>query len=208
MQYSIKVGLNTLIESFDAVVYTCIFLLPGFIIKSVIDTLIPSEKSNDIKYFFSCLSYSIINCAIWSWIYILITKLQTGHSVVYWLLFLIVTIVGAVILALSIGIIKQKKLINLLFFKFKINKKQPEPTAWDYFFAKQEEAWVIVTLKSGKTVYGKYSVNSFASSIPEERDIYIEKTYLFDEEKGWIEDKRSKGILIFKEEIETIEFFS
>lgn len=40
------------LDSFDTVFYTCIFLLPGFIIKSIIDSLSPPAKHNDTKYFF------------------------------------------------------------------------------------------------------------------------------------------------------------
>ena len=39
------------IDSFEVVFYTCIFLLPGFIIKSIMDTLVPPIKHNDTKYF-------------------------------------------------------------------------------------------------------------------------------------------------------------
>lgn len=54
----------------------------------------------------------------------------------------------------------------------RVNKIHPVPTAWDYYFSKQEEAWIIVTLKNGKTIYGKFSEHSFASSDAEERDLY------------------------------------
>ena len=32
---------NMTIDSFEVVFYTCIFLLPGFIIKSIMDTFLP-----------------------------------------------------------------------------------------------------------------------------------------------------------------------
>jgi len=60
------------IETFDVVLYTAIFLLPGYIIKSTFDIFIPPPKHNDTKYFFTCLLYSIINFAVWSWAYILV----------------------------------------------------------------------------------------------------------------------------------------
>lgn len=196
------------IDSLDVVFYTCIFLLPGFVIKCVIDALIPPVRYNETKYFFSCLLYSIVNCAIWSWVYILVAPIAINNSVAYWLLLLSITIVGATILAFLIGLIRQKKVTEWLFSKIKVHKVHPIPTAWDYFFSKQEEAWIIVTLKNGKTVYGKYSTESFASSDYEERDLYIEKTYSISEDMSWIEDEASKGILISKDEIETIEFLS
>ncbi len=144
------------IDSFEVVFYTCIFLLPGFIIKSVMDTLVPPTKHNDTKYFFSCLLYSIVDCAVWSWVYLLLNKISEEHPIIYWILLLIITVVGATLLAVFIGIIKQKGFIELLFSKMRINKIHPVPTAWDYYFSKQEESWIIVTLKNGKTIYGKF----------------------------------------------------
>ena len=88
----------------------------------------------------------------------------------------------------------------------RVNKIHPVPTAWDYYFSKQEEAWIIVTLKNGKTIYGKFSEHSFASSDAEERDLYIEKTYNIKEDMTWVEDDKSNGILVPKDEVETIEF--
>ena len=194
------------INSLDVVFYTCIFLLPGFIIKSIIDVLVPPQKYNDTKYFFACLLDSVINCAIWSWAYYLLSFLLKQCCILYWLSLVGVTIVGSVIIALIIGIIKQKEIIGKVFDKIEVDKSNPIPTAWDYYFSKREESWIIVTLKNGKTIYGNYSSNSFASSDPEERDLYIEKTYGIDNEGKWIEDNQNKGILILRDDIETIEF--
>ncbi len=194
------------IDSFDAVFYTCIFLLPGFIIKSVLDMLVPPIKSNDVKYFFSCLLYSIINCAVWSWAYILLNRISKIHPVIYWISLVATTVIGATLIAIIIGFVKQKGFVEWIFSKSNIKKIHPVPTAWDYYFSKQQESWVIVTLKNGKTVYGRFSDQSFASSDNEERDIYIEKIYDIDKDMIWVEDERSNGILITKDEIETIEF--
>lgn len=196
------------IDSLEVVFYTCVFLLPGFIIKSVIDTLVPPIKHNDSKYFFSCLLYSIVNCAIWSWMYLLLNRISYNRPIIYWISLLVVTVVGATLVAFIIGVAKQKGIIEWVFKKIGINKIHPAPTAWDYYFSKQEESWIVVTLKSGKTIYGKFSEHSFSSSDAEERDLYIEKTYILKDDMTWEEDEKSKGILIAKEEIETVEFFT
>ena len=121
---------------------------------------------------------------------------------------LAVTAICAALLAVIIGIIKQKRLIEQLFAMVNINKIHSVPTAWDYYFSKQEASWIIVTLKNGRTIYGKFSDQSFASSDPEERDLYIQKTYVINENMIWQEDDKSKGILISKDAIETIEFLA
>ena len=196
------------IDSLEVVFYTCIFLLPGFIVKSVMDTLVPPPKHNDSKYFFSCLLYSIVNCAIWSWAYLLLNKISEEHPTIYWISLLAITVVGATLLAIFIGVVKQQGFIERLLAKIKVNKIHPVPTAWDYYFSKQEESWIIVTLKNGKTIYGKFSEHSFASSDAEERDLYIEKTYNIKKDMTWVEDDKSNGILVAKDEIETIEFLT
>lgn len=195
------------IGSFEVVLYTCVFLLPGFIIRSILDSLVPPSRHNEAKYFLSCLLYSIVNCSIWSWAYLLLIQNVEKDLVHYLIGLLIITIVGAAIVGVIIGLIKQKDLVKWIFSKFGVEKIHSTPAAWDYYFSKQEETWIIVTLKSGKIIYGKYSNKSFASSDPEERDLYIEQTYSVTDDLQWVEDKKSKGILISKEEIETIEFF-
>lgn len=124
----------------------------------------------------------------------------------YWLLLLAITLIGASLLGLVIGCFKYHNGFEILLKKMKIKKSHPIPSAWDYFFSKQETAWVIVTLKNGKTIYGLYADRSFASSDPEERDLFIEKTYILEDGNVWIEDESSSGILLSQNEIETIEF--
>lgn len=194
-----------ILNSLDAVFYTCVFLLPGFIIKSIVDSLVPPARHNDVKYFFTCLTYSIINCAIWCWAYSWVVN-SVELSMKYWLLLLVITLIGASVLGLIIGCFKYQNGFEKLLKKIRIKKSQPIPSAWDYFFSKQETVWVIVTSKNGKTIYGLYADNSFASSDPEERDLFIEKTYILENGKTWIEDESSLGILLSQNEIETIEF--
>lgn len=196
------------IESFDIVYYTCIFLLPGFLIKSFKDLLVPAERHNEMKYFSSCLLYSIINCAVWSWAYKLIYPISAIRPALYWIIMLAITIVGAAFISIVIAMIVQKNWIPSILNKIKVRSIHTTPTAWDYFFSKQEPAWIIVSLKSGQRFYGLYDSKSFAASDSEYRDIYIEKTYILDENKNWVESERSKGVLISKEDIETIEFYT
>lgn len=196
------------VDSFDVVFYTCTFLLPGFIINSVVNSLVPKTRLDDVRYPLSCLLYSIINCALCSWFYVALTKnISSRNPVLYWFLMVIGTIIVALIVAFVIGFTQQKGVIEHIFSRVGINKVHPIPTAWDYYFSKQQASWIVVTLRSGKVIYGLYAQQSFASSNPSERDLYIEKTYTLDDDMTWIEDSKSNGILISKDEIEAIEFF-
>ena len=86
------------LNSFDVVYYTSVFILPGFIIKGIINITNPSTKTTDNIYFISCLMYSIISCAVWSWFYVLVNPLKNSKEVLYWVVCILVTIIGALII--------------------------------------------------------------------------------------------------------------
>ena len=82
--------------------------------------------------------------------------------------------------------------------------------AWDWKFSSSEQNWVLVTLKGDTKFAGFCGVNSFISSDPNERDIFIGKVYDFDDDK-WIDNdriaKNVKSVLITAGEIKTIGFW-
>lgn len=195
-----------MVESLDTVIYSCIFILPGFIIQEIIETLSPRGKISDTRYILRCLLYSITNCALLSWLYIAIGKLHSTHPYRYWLIMVGITIIGALLISIGIGLIEQHGCIPKFLWIFRIRSRHPQPTAWDYFFSLGDPVWVIVTLIDGSRIYGKYSDKSFTSSDSTERDIYIEETYILDDSGSWIPAKNSAGILIMKNQIQTIEF--
>ena len=84
----------------------------------------------------------------------------------------------------------------------------PDPTAWDYHFRKGKAYWVWLTFKSGKVMAGLFGPNSFASSFPHKRDIYIEKLLRLDEHGRVVElIDGSAGALVMMEDLERIQFF-
>jgi len=195
-----------MIVSLDAVFYTAIFLLPGFLMKLVIDSLSPPKKHSDGMNLLFCLVLSIANCAVWSWLYNIVLPLRISTPTRFWLLFVLITVIGCLILACIIGLIKQKKPFKKIIDSLHINTINTIPTAWDFYFSNQESSHVIVRLSSGDIVYGYYGENSFTSSEIGCHDIYLEKIYIPNDDGVWIEDTQTKGILIVQNMIETIEF--
>lgn len=82
----------------------------------------------------------------------------------------------------------------------------PARQAWDWKFSRQDEQWVLVTLKNGDTITGFYGKESFSASTPDERDIYIQWIYDTDA-KGTSPTPQEKGVYIGAGEISTIEFW-
>jgi hypothetical protein len=91
-----------------------------------------------------------------------------------------------------------------------IRSKTIHPIAkpWDYIFSQGETHWVILHLKDGRRIGGKYGTQSFASSYPAEEQIYIEELWRLDE-NGKFQHKieGSKGLIISHKDFEAIEFF-
>jgi hypothetical protein len=197
-------------DSFDTVFYTAIFLVPGFLMKGIIDNVVPAKKVSDGIHFLHCLTYSVINCAIWTWLYVLISPflywLHDAHATLYWVMLLLIVMIGGCVVAILIATMKNRGLLQKLLQRITGNSIHSVPTAWDYQFSKQEIAWVIVRLKSGSVVYGYCGRKSFASSDPDLHDIFIEKIYKIDSNEIWHENDKSKGVLISAEAIESIEF--
>lgn len=193
------------IDSFDVVFYTAVFILPGFIISNIIDLINPPKKFNEGKYFLKCLLLSIMNCAIWCWLYRIIIDCKDLSSLCHWILLVLVSLIGSTIIGIVIAVIKQKQIIDRLLYKLKVNTIHSTPTAWDYYFSKQESGFVIITLIDDSKLFGWYSSGSFTSSDPEERDIYVEKAYKVENEQ-WKLDEQSAGFYIPKDQIKVIEF--
>lgn len=149
------------------------------------------------------VSYSCINYAIWLIPIFLVEKsdLAKLSTIQYLAFYLGVLFVSPIVLTiLFVWMRSWKWLCNLL----------PHPTgrAWDYFFGLRVSAWVIVTLKDGRKIGGKYSADSFSSSSPNPEQLYLEENWELNADGG-LERARTDtlGILILSKDIEHIEFF-
>ena len=195
------------IDSLETALLICVFIAPGFIIDGIVNAFSPIGKRNSGVYFLYCSLYSIFHCAIYSWAYILVWEHDWPHPTVFILIMGGITIVGACILGIIVGLFKSREWLRKLANKCKFNVSSSIPTAWDYLFSIQSAVYVLITLTDGTEYYGYYGENSYTSSSSDERDIYIEKLYDFDDENGWIENKQSVGLLLNCTQIQSIEFF-
>jgi hypothetical protein len=84
----------------------------------------------------------------------------------------------------------------------------PIQKPWDYVFRKKKVFWIVIHLKDGRKIGGRYDRNSFSSSYPSKEQIYLEEVWKLDENGRFGEPiTRSKGIIVLGEEILAIEFF-
>lgn len=187
----------------DKILLFLLFFIPGFISIKIYDLLIATERRDFSKSLFEVVGYSALNYAAFSWVIYLIHigKFYDTHRLWYLLsLFIILFIAPILWPFIFIKLSNYKPFANYILL--------PNLKAWDYIFGRRESFWVIVHLKNDKMVGGKYDTNSYASSYPAEEQIYLEEVWKLDKNGKFLGPiERSKGMLILKDEIVSIEFF-
>ena len=88
-----------------------------------------------------------------------------------------------------------------------LKRIHPIGTAWDWKFINMSEQRIIITLKDGTYFGGYCDRNSFISSDPSERDIYIHCIYEINDDGKWCL-RPGTGMLISAGEVSRIEFIS
>lgn len=177
--------------------------MPGFISLKVYNLLCPGKLPDFSTQMFSSIMYSCLSYAIHLPIYLISANLQ-DFSIITWKHVLFITslilIFPAVIPVAWLFIRKIEWVNNFL----------PHPTnsPWDYVFSQRNFYWLIVTLKDGTILGGKYGAGSFSSSYPEDPQIFISEQWLVDEEGFIRKVNDSSGIMILSKDIKTIEFFT
>jgi hypothetical protein len=178
-----------------------IYFVPGFISMKVYDMLVPSERRDFSKSLLEAVSFSSINFAILYWPLLAMQPdgFQLERQPLYSLLILF--------LAPSAWPFLLLWLMKVPFFRGRFVDPVLKP--WDRFFQKNEPYWVIVHLKDGRKVAGKYGKHSFTSTYPAEEQIYLEEVWEIEQSTGRFLGKidRTHGILVSHEEYQLLEFF-
>ena len=172
------------------------FVIPGFIALKTYELLDPGDPKSSSQQIIDAIAYSCI------YYFVLFTLMVLGDIVLVWFgkesswfyeegydIFILVVLFLVVLVALPclwLWIRKRKW----------IQKFLPHPTQkpWDYVFSQRKRYWITVTLKDGTKITGRYDDESFASSAPSEEQIYLEKTWILNDDK-WEEQPTSIIIL-------------
>jgi len=196
------------------ILYTLIlgiaFIIPGFIITSIKNKIIPTQNKEYKVKIVEFFVYSFVNLFLWG---MPLCKMYKNinwyreHYCITWGILLLIIFVTPIVISGIVVFINKKDVIRKFLSKISINVIEAEPTAWDFKFANMEVEWVIVTLNNNKTVAGYMDDNSCASSNENDRDLYIKEVYKIDDNGKWKRVENTDGILIKAEQVKYIEFF-
>lgn len=178
--------------------------LPGFISLKVWDLLVPNERRDSSKALFDALAYSTLNFAFLAWVYL--PELSQPSALLQSPLVAVPKLLLAFLVAPILWPILLRWLLTSRWLaRFVVS---PIKRPWDYVFGRREPYWIIVHLKDGRAVGGRYGGSSFASSYPVPEQIYLQEIWHLDDDLRFMHPiQHSKGALFFKDEIRAIEFF-
>lgn len=180
-----------------------VFVLPGLISMQVYRLILPAKS---IKWatalleglFYSSINYALLSPLVW---FMHRGGFPTEHPVWYGVLGIVVLFVGPVLWPILLSLfIRNTEVVRHL--------QLPYPSAWDYYFDEREPAFVLVHLKTGKLVGGYFGTRSYATSFPNQGDLYLEAVYETSDDGTFgepIED--TDGMIITKEEYHYVELF-
>ena len=187
----------------DKLTLFLLLFIPGFISLKVYDLLVPSERRDFSKSLFEVIGYSALNFAALSWLIVLVhaNGFPAAHSAWYLLAIIFVLFIAPVLwpclwLKLCSWPPVARRLVS------------PVRKPWDYVFGKRESYWVIVHLKDGRRVGGRFDTQSFASSSPAEHEIYLEQIWKLSDDGDFLAPvEYSKGMIILEKDIVAVELF-
>lgn len=185
----------------DKLVLFIAFVIPGFISLKVYNLISYGNKIKSSDSIVDAVAYSSINYAI---LFMPIWLMETSSTrsecpVSYGLFYFMVLFVFPIIWALLWHHLRKSDL-------FQNKMMHPTLKPWDFVFSQRRPYWIKVTLKNGTVIAGKYGEKSFTSSHPEEEQIYLEETWLLNNEGGFNRPKeRTSGIIIMSSEILYVE---
>lgn len=189
----------------DALFLALTFIVPGFVLIAVREQFVTGRERHGELRLIRCLTFSVINYAVFSApIYLLISSdLSLFWKALSWM---IIILVGPIVLGLVAGVFVQKDTLERILRSVGLNPVHAVPTAWDWKWGRMASGeWVLVTLKDGTRFAGFCGKNSFISSDPAERDIYVQQVFSIEEDNKWVSTEGA--VLVAAGEVQTIEFW-
>ncbi|MFN3901608.1 MAG: DUF6338 family protein [Alishewanella aestuarii] len=185
----------------DKLVLFIAFVIPGFISIKAYQLAFPGTERATSDQLIDAIAYSSINYALLIFPIISVEsgKLRDECRSLYYLFYIFVLFIAPIIWVLLWKYLRTRDF-------FQRNAPHPTSKPWDYVFAQRKPYWVKVTLKDGTVIAGRYADKSFASSAPASEQIYLEETWVLNQNGGFERRKNNTaGVLILSSEISHVE---
>lgn len=182
------------------------FVVPGFISLKTYALLFPRAPRSSSEQLIDAIAYSSVNYALLLWPIYEVEQhhVRSSHPTLYVLFYVVVLLVAPIIWACLLRWLRTTDFLQ---------RFAPHPTEkpWDYFFLANRERhyWVIVTMKDGTKIAGKYGCQSFVTSAPAAEQLYLEETWVLNDVGGFDRPRLdTAGIMILSTDMLSVEFFN
>jgi uncharacterized protein DUF6338 len=177
------------------------FVVPGFISLKTYELLSPTALVASSKQVVDAVAFSSMNYALLSWAILLVERSQLSQNapVLYGGFYLVILFLAPIAWASLWHCLRRTQWFQ---------SRAPHPTElpWDFLFSQRKHYWMVVTLKSGSVVAGLFREESFASSSPADRQLYLQEQWLLDDQGGFDRPVvQTAGVIVATSEIETVE---
>jgi len=196
-------------ETFTAGMMLIVFLVPGYVWRTVEGQFVYLDRRLEWEKFalgLLCRS-TFVHLPIAPWTYqAWLANLHETQPALTAVLIFALLFIQPTLLGLLAGISQQNGLFRWLILKSRLStfEQHKIPSAWDRVFSNITTKWVIVRLKNGGRIYGYLGTNSYASSDPQERDLYISHV-VHPAKDRFVFAKDTAGIYLRGDEIVSIE---
>lgn len=185
------------------------YLIPGFLINTMLTQTFKLDKYESSQTIYKFLLFSFLNICMFTsidWVFVNWFDMMLVYNST-WILFLrnvlLPFLFSLMLLLITKKIRIQDMSLNTIISIIGIDSISKTNSAWDYVFynIKEGGSYLVITLKTGSIIYGKFGSDSFSTYRNSYRDsIYLEKTYHdFTDHK-----ETDYGILLETDQIESI----
>jgi hypothetical protein len=166
----------------DNLTLVVLVVLPGMVAIKAYDLLHPPEKRNGSDSLAEAILFSFLNLGIWLWLVLDYYRLDFAkeHPWRFVLFAFAMLFASPTGLALVWALLRGTKHFGQMF-------GYPTGTAWDDFFKRKQECWVLARLKTGGMVGGFFGVNSYVTSYPHAAEIYVEEAWKTNDSGMFVE---------------------
>ena len=206
--------MNSNIFEIDKLLLFLLMFVPGFISLKVYDSIFPNPPRDFTKYWIDAIGYSAVHYAIMLCVFSItgIIDLDCLSNLSSFEKYKNLISTPLILLIWLVVIPAFYPVVYLILIKFNIPQRlfiHPIQKPWDYLFWRGQAYWVIVYLKNGGRVAGKYDKNSFASSYPDGSEIMLEEVWEINLRGEFVQPANPKrGVVLCSNEVLKIEFLS
>lgn len=167
----------------------------------------PDHVERALSYLlYSLFSYFVCYTLIGNWIDAELANGSFSASLAMFagVILFITGILGGVVT----GFLRERDLIGRVCSSIGVMTVHPTESAWTKAFSRRHGCLVRVTFKNGDDRYGQFGTKSLASTSRDLEDIYLETTFVEDENGELVKELGGCGFWVPRDEISCVRFYS